>query len=60
MDTAPWEQRGWDALARTEVAPGLACDHFQILQEPQVATVGRWLREGLLQPTGPQIESNEA
>ncbi|MDR6673228.1 thioesterase domain-containing protein [Xanthomonas translucens] len=43
VDTLAWEQRGWDALARVEVAQPLECDHFQILRAPHVDSVAIWL-----------------
>ncbi|WP_250464919.1 non-ribosomal peptide synthetase [Microbulbifer litoralis] len=56
VDTIPWEKRGWDRLARVEVAPPLQCDHFQILRPPQVETVAVWLMRSVNQMARPLIE----
>ncbi|MCA1789235.1 MAG: amino acid adenylation domain-containing protein, partial [Thioalkalivibrio sp.] len=43
VDAVPWEHRGWDRLARFQVAQGLDCSHFEILKAPHVETVAAWL-----------------
>lgn len=49
IDTPEWQDRGWETLADVEIAPALACNHFQILHEPHVARLGRWLQATIYQ-----------
>jgi thioesterase domain-containing protein/acyl carrier protein len=56
VGTMPWEKRGWERLARFERAPALHCDHFQILEPPQVGVVAAWMTRSVSPEPWPLAE----